>query len=314
MLRNGFAFLRDPILRPLDNIETRDALIDWTDSTNPVEAAWPDADVIIGNPPFLGGKLLRKGLGDEYVGALFRIFDRRVPREADFVTYWHEKARAMVESGRARRVGLLATQGIRGGANRRVLERVKQTGDIFAAWSDEPWVLSGAAVHVSFLGYDDGSTKDKVLNGHSVAEINADLTAGIDLTKARRLPENFGIAFMGDTKGGPFDLSAEQAYPMLDAHNPDGRSNRVVVRAGLTVSTSLVGQETCGLSILASTCPARKRPYTQPLTPTWRTWSSPLERKTSARHTPSTGGSTLNHGQECVPCFQGSVDISALPA
>ena len=53
------------------------------------------------------------------------------------VAYWHEKARAMVEAGEVKRVGLLATQGIRGGANRRVLERIKETGDIFLAWADE---------------------------------------------------------------------------------------------------------------------------------------------------------------------------------
>ena len=230
MRRNGFAYLRDPILRPLHTIETRDALVDWSDPEHPNEAEWPSAEVIIGNPPFLGGKLLRANLGDAAVDTLFRIFDGRVPREADLVTYWHEKARAMVEAGRARRVGLLATQGIRGGANRRVLERIKQSGDIFLAWSDEPWVLDGANVHVSFVGYDDGSDHDRQLNGHPVPAINANLTAGLDLTRARRLAENAGIAFMGDTKGGPFDIPADLAYPMLEEHNPDGRSNRDVLR------------------------------------------------------------------------------------
>jgi type II restriction/modification system DNA methylase subunit YeeA len=230
MLRNGFGYERDPILRPLNNIETRDALIDWSDPENPTEADWPDADAIIGNPPFLGGKLMRAGLTDDYVNTLFRAFEGRVPREADFVTYWHEKARAMVAAGRSKRVGMLATQGIRGGANRRVVEKIKQTGDLFLAWSDQPWVLEGANVHISFLGYDDGTDTERVLDGRPVDVINANLTAGVDLTKARRLPENMGIAFMGDTKGGPFDIPAEVAYPMLDAHNPDGRSNRAVLR------------------------------------------------------------------------------------
>ncbi len=230
MLRHGHAYMREPILRRLENIETRDALVDWTDPEHPTEADWPDAEVIIGNPPFVGGKLLRANLGDEYVASLFRVFDGRVPREADFVTYWHEKARAMIEAGRVRRAGLLATQGIRGGANRKVLERMKASGDIFLAWSDEPWVLDGANVHISFVGFDDGSDTDRMLDGRPVPSINANLTAGIDLTKAQRLPENLGIAFMGDTKGGPFDIPAEVAYPMLDAHNPDGRSNRDVVR------------------------------------------------------------------------------------
>ena len=65
--------------------------------------------------------------------------------------YWFEKARAMVALGKAKRAGLLATQGIRGGANRRVLERIKETGNIFLAWSDHPWILDGAAVHISIV-------------------------------------------------------------------------------------------------------------------------------------------------------------------
>lgn len=230
MLANGFAYMRDPILRPMDNIACRDAVLDLSDPENPTEPEWPDATVIVGNPPFLGGKLLRAGLGDEYVDALFRVYEGRVRREADLVCYWHEKARAMVEAGKVRRAGLLATQGIRGGANRKVLERVKETGDIFLAWGDEVWVVEGAAVHVSFVAFDDGSEQTRTLNGHSVAEINANLTAGIDLTRVHRLPENIGVAFMGDTKGGPFDIPSDVAVAMLDLPNPDGRSNRDVVR------------------------------------------------------------------------------------
>jgi len=70
MLANGFAYERDPILRPLDNIECRDAILDLSDLDHPQEPTWPAADVIVGNPPFLGGKLLRSNLGDEYVDAL----------------------------------------------------------------------------------------------------------------------------------------------------------------------------------------------------------------------------------------------------
>lgn len=230
MLNNGFSYSTNPILKPLDSIECRDAILDLGDPANPKEPDWPEAFVIVGNPPFLGGKLLRANLGDAYVDALFRIYDERVPREADLVTYWHEKARASVKAGRVKRIGLLATQGIRGGANRRVLERVKETGDIFLAWSDEPWILEGAAVHVSIVGFDDGSEKARTLDGRAVSEIHANLTAGINLTEARRLKENLGIAFMGDTKGGPFDIPEELAREMLAKPNPDGRRNEAVVR------------------------------------------------------------------------------------
>jgi type II restriction/modification system DNA methylase subunit YeeA len=230
MLGNGFAYLRDPILRPLDNIENRDAVLDLTDPANPNEPEWPTADVIVGNPPFLGGKLMRTSLGSDYVDALFRVWDGRVPREADFVCYWHEKARGMVEEGKIERVGLLATQGIRGGASRKILERIKETGDIFLAWSDEVWVIEGAAVHISLVGFDDGSESKRELNGMPATDINANLTAGMDMTQVQRLAENLNIAFMGDTKGGAFDIPGEVAQQLLASPNPDGRSNADVVR------------------------------------------------------------------------------------
>lgn len=230
MINNGFAYLRDPILRPLDAIECRDAVLAFDANGAPTEVCWPQADCIIGNPPFLGGKLMRTYLGDQYVDDVFRVYNGRVPREADYVSYWHEKARAMVEAGDVRRVGLLATQGIRGGANRKVLDRIKESGDIFLAWSDEPWVVEGAAVHVSIIGYDNGDEVARFLDGKPVTSINSDLTGGLDITRARRLKENLGIAFMGDTKGGPFDIPDSVAQTMLRAPNPHGKPNRDVIR------------------------------------------------------------------------------------
>ncbi len=230
MIRHGLGYRRDPILRSLNHIENRDALLDLTDPSKPQEARWPEAEFIVGNPPFLGGSLLRGSLGDEYVEALWSTFKDRLPHSSDFVCYWHEKARAQVGAGRTRRSGLLATQGIRGRANRRVLERINESGALFFARSDDPWVLAGAAVHISFVGQDDGSERDRELDGQSVSRINANLTSGIDLTRARRLRENLGAAFEGDKKGGPFEIPGDLAARMLDAPNPDGRSNRAVVR------------------------------------------------------------------------------------
>jgi type II restriction/modification system DNA methylase subunit YeeA len=152
MLNHGFAYRRNPVLRPLDSIATMDALIDVSDSTNPREAEWPAADFIVGNPPFLGNRFLRRKLGNEYTDALWSVFDDRLPHSSDLCCYFHEKARAQTEAGRTRRAGLLATQSIRGQANRRVLERINRSGSLFYARSDEPWVLSGASVHISFIG------------------------------------------------------------------------------------------------------------------------------------------------------------------
>ena len=91
-------------------------------------------------------------------------------------------------------------------------------------------MLEGAAVHISIIGFDDGSEVNRELDGQPVAAINANLTSGSDLTAAKRLQENLGIAFMGDTKGGPFDIPGELAQEMLNSLNPHGRSNTEVVK------------------------------------------------------------------------------------
>ena len=126
---------------------------------------------------------------------------------------------------------MLATQGIHGGANRKVLERIKKTGDIFWAQSDRDWILDGANVHVSMVAFDDGTEKERALDGIRISSINSDLTRGSDLTAANALAENAGICFMGDTKGGPFDISQAVAEEMLKAPlNPNDRPNSDVIR------------------------------------------------------------------------------------
>jgi hypothetical protein len=230
MLAHGLGHPRDPVLQPLDNIREQDALLDLSDPSRPREAEWPEADVVVGNPPFLGAKLLRANLGDDYVEKLYSVFGDRLAGMSDLCAYWHEKARAQIAAGRLKRSGLLATQGIRGGRGRDVLDRIKRTGDIFFAYADEPWVLAGANVHISFVGQDDGSEQDRNLNGRPVPGINSDLTTGVDLTTARRLPENAGIAFIGDQKSGPFEIDGETAQRLLASPSPNGRSNRDVIR------------------------------------------------------------------------------------
>jgi hypothetical protein len=156
------------------------------------EAGWPAADVIVGNPPFLGGGVMRGELGAEYVETLRQTYAGRVPGGADLVTYWFEKARAQIAAGKLQGAGLVATNSIRGGANRKVLERIVDTTRIFEAWSDEEWVNEGAAVRVSLLGFGPIFPVDRSsrLDGLEVASIHADLTTGegIDLTRAGGSP------------------------------------------------------------------------------------------------------------------------------
>lgn len=230
MLAHGLGHPRDPVLQPLNNIREQDALLDLSDPSKPQEAEWPEADVVVGNPPFLGNRLLRRVLGNDYAESLFAVFGDRLPNSSDLCVYWHEKARAQIEAGKTKRAGLLATQAIRSQANRGVLRRIGETGGVFFALSDEPWVLSGASVHISLIGQDDGSHTETSLDGKDVGSINSNLTGGFDLTSAKELPENKGIAFYADIKGGPFEITGPVADELLKSPNPDGRSNREVVR------------------------------------------------------------------------------------
>ena len=235
MRRNGFSNSANPILEPLDTIECRDAIV----ATDGSEPDWPQADVVIGNPPFLGGKLLIGGLGEEYVARMFDAWKGRVPAEADLVCYWFVKAGEQVSAGTTQRVGLVATNSIRGGANRGALQAATDGCPIFDAWADEPWVIDGAAVRVSLICFSEAGdtySKGKFLNGEPVDDIHTDLTArsggvGIDLTGARRIPANSGVAFMGDTKGGPFDVPGDVAREWLRLPaNPNGRPNADVLK------------------------------------------------------------------------------------
>lgn len=247
---NGFDNEREPVLQNLESFQNEDALLvphfrSKAKSLKEAQASehasdnalkfytereWPMCDVIVSNPPFLGGKLLRRELGDEYVDAIFSNYTNRVEPQADLCCYWFEKSRYLIERGDCKRAGLLATQGIRGGANRESLKRIKESGDIFFAESDRPWVLDGANVHVSMIGFDDGSEKSRTLDGKTVPEINSNLTGvSADVTTAARLSDNIDIAFMGDTKGGAFDISEEQALKMLRAPNPHGLPNSDVI-------------------------------------------------------------------------------------
>jgi len=130
MMDHGYGISRSPILRTLDQIECRDALMNDDGS----EAEWPAAEFIVGNPPFLGDKKMLRKLGDAYVQTLRETFKGRLSGGVNFVCYWFEKAHLVVLENGAKRAGLVATSAIRSGANRQVLERILENGSIVEAW------------------------------------------------------------------------------------------------------------------------------------------------------------------------------------
>lgn len=283
MRRNGFDTAKNPILRPLDTIECRDAVLVLRDADRPsassaqsapqderggpahtrtahpeeglsevegpsrrtpTRATWPAADVIIGNPPFLGNKLHRKGrpatkkkpalkgLGDEYTDALYSAYKGVVPASADLVSYWFAQTRQAIDDGRLIGFGLIATKSIGKGASNEPLADILQRTRfrIHEAWQNEPWVIDGADVRVAIVCASP-DLRPNFLNGNACECINRDLTCGFDLSGATPLTQNRKIAFQGVKLNGPFDVPATTAREMLRAPtNPNGEQNARVIR------------------------------------------------------------------------------------
>lgn len=229
----------NPILEPLDNVECRDAI--FSAGGAPAIPDWPECDVIIGNPPFLGNKFMRREMGSDLVVRLYRAWDGAVPNGADLCMYWFEKARQQIEAGRAKRAGLLGTQGIRGTASLKVLQRIHETGGIFFAVSDQMWRQYGPKVKISMVGFDDGSEIKRELDGRGVDRIHADLTSRIvDVTQANPIPENAGIAFQGLNRRKLFEISNAQAKDWMPNGTDLAAKNAQVLKP-LVTGDDLVG-------------------------------------------------------------------------
>jgi len=229
-MQHGFGWKTNPILDPLDQIECRDALLNEDGS----EAQWPMANVVVGNPPFVGVGRKRRELGATYVDALDHAFSSRIPGASDLVCYWFDKALTAIKYRGLGAAGLVATNSIRGGANRTVLESINRDSRIFDAWSDEAWVNDGAAVRVSLVCFGKG--EGTRLGGRAVPQIYADLTAPseagdlLDVSGAVTLFMNLGASFQGASKKAKFEIDEALAREWLRLPNPNGRANSDVVK------------------------------------------------------------------------------------
>ncbi|MBN8946071.1 MAG: class I SAM-dependent DNA methyltransferase [Rhodanobacter sp.] len=202
---------------------------------NPRKAAWPEADFVVGNPPFIGSKRMREALGDGYVDALQESWPE-VPQATDFVMRWWHHAAALTRQGALERFGLITTNSLRQTYVRRAVEP-HLTGEpplsITFAIPDHPWVDSadGAAVRIAMtagkrgrlLGTRldvveerveaDSNNDDLVVRMTSrVGCINADLSIGIDVTGAVALRANQDLCSVGmKTIGSAFQVDADRA-------------------------------------------------------------------------------------------------------
>jgi hypothetical protein len=196
----------------------------------PRRAEWPEADYVVGNPPFIGASTMRAALGDGYVEALRGVW-QEVPESADFVMYWWHHAAHLVREGRIRRFGFITTNSVRQTFNRRLLESAMDGGlTLLFAIPDHPWVdeALGAAVRIAMTVGAAGQGEGRLLtvtsespNGgegldvrlaEKTGVIHADLSIGADVAGAGPLAANAGISPPGfKLHGAGFIVTPEQA-------------------------------------------------------------------------------------------------------
>ncbi|HQP42063.1 MAG TPA: hypothetical protein PLV66_00240, partial [Thermoanaerobaculales bacterium] len=218
---------------------------------NPRKAEWPEADFVIGNPPFLGKLHLVSALGEGYMSALRGAFVDQVPDGADLVMYWWAFASRLASENRIRRFGFVTTNSIRQVFNRRVVAAALESEPpIHLAYAipDHPWVDSeiGAAVRIAMtvgapragLGRfavvsreaaapeADGSLDTRL--DERPGRINADLTVGADIDRVRTLRSNEGLASMGPAPGSRgFFLDRAEREALI---RRDGPATEAVLR------------------------------------------------------------------------------------
>ncbi|MCL5426744.1 MAG: class I SAM-dependent DNA methyltransferase, partial [Gammaproteobacteria bacterium] len=187
---------------------------------NPKRAEWPQADYIIGNPPFIGASTMRRALGDGYVDAVRKVFKGTVPESADFVMYWWHIAAETVRTGHAQQFGFITTNSLRQTFNRRVLEPhlndAKKPLSLTFAIPDHPWVdgNDGAAVRIAMtvgrageapglLQQVTNESSDEAREARAVTlsrrdgKVFADLTIGADVAGTASLKSNQNIGQRG---------------------------------------------------------------------------------------------------------------------
>ena len=187
---------------------------------------------IVGNPPFMGVRKLRRELGDQRVERLFARYPGN--RCADYATYWFTRALELLRPGE--RAGYVCTNSIAQNTGRAAsIDRVLAAGGtITDAWRSYPWP-GEAAVHISIINWVMSPWPGpRTLEGRVVAAISPGLTASVDLTTARRLERNAGLCFMGVTPGNEgFLLTDEQRAELL----------RVDPRSAQVIAPLLIGRD-----------------------------------------------------------------------
>ncbi|MFZ2629067.1 MAG: DNA methyltransferase [Rugosibacter sp.] len=205
---------------------------------NPRRAAWPTADVVVGNPPFIGKGNIRAALGDGYVDALRSVWGD-VPESADFVMFWWHHAAQLVAQGEISRFGFITTNSLRQTFNRRIVQAALDKGLHLAfAIPDHPWVETsdGAAVRIAMTvaaaGMEEGRlctvSAEREGNGEGLeveltersGSIHADLSVGANVAAVHALRVNEGLSSNGYMLAGSGFIVTPKEAAHLEADAP----------------------------------------------------------------------------------------------
>ncbi len=226
------------------------------DYAKPKPTKWPEAEFIVGNPPFIGASRLRDALGDGYVEALWKAYPK-MPQSADLVMFWWEKAALAARSWNAktgkgtRRFGLITTNSLRQTFNRRVLEPhlndPKKPLSLLFAIPDHPWVdtLDGAAVRISMTVGAAGNRAGRLLTivseskerseadgravsfDYQIGKVFPNLQIGADLAGAKALLANDGLSSPGVKLHGAGFIVTPNAAKALGLGTVSGSENHI---------------------------------------------------------------------------------------
>ncbi|MGF9692925.1 DNA methyltransferase [Rhizobium sp. 0TCS1.26] len=260
--RNRGVAPSEPILKAFHNIENRDSVLLWDGCPmpkvvdgketypNPRRPKWPDADYIVGNPPFVGGKDIRARMGGGYAEALWKAH-KHMNESADFVMYWWDRSAEMLlrPKTKLKRFGFVTTNSISQVFQRRVMEPyldAKKPLSLTMAVADHPWTKvtrDSAAVRIAMTvaqaGKHDGrllevtaeegveTDSPVILFAEKAGRINSDLTVGVDVTAAVELAATRGITSAGMKLHGAGFLVDRNMLLKLGASTRKGLIERI---------------------------------------------------------------------------------------
>ena len=222
-----------------EEIPDPDATVELYRYENPRRADWPEAEFIVGNPPFIGGKDMRAELGDGYAEAAWKARPK-IPGGADFVMhFWDEAATRLLckpakgKTNPLRRFGFITTNSVTQTFSRRVIERharAKEPLSLLYAVPDHPWQKAAgkAAVRIAMTVAVRGELagtlatveRESGLNTDTpvvelselTGRINGNLKIGADITAVQPLMANALISSPGvKLHGSGFIVTPRQA-------------------------------------------------------------------------------------------------------